>query len=268
MKQCFQMAGVLHAQQDADGQDFAPRIDNPDGQSPFLLVCEHASPRIPGEFQNLGLEAHDLQSHIAWDPGAFETAKLLSEKLDAALVYSTVSRLIYDCNRPPDAESAMPNRSEATIVPGNVALSDADRRRRVERFYRPFETLLSKTLNDRPEIAALATIHSFTPIYRGEHRPVEIGLLHDTDRRLTDALLQLETDFKVERNAPYGPSDGVMHTLQKHAQPREILNVMIEIRNDLIATPEQCEKMSDTLAGWLTDAFAICTAKANKGAGQ
>ncbi|MEM7733352.1 MAG: N-formylglutamate amidohydrolase [Pseudomonadota bacterium] len=241
----------------ADG-DFAPRVENPNGPHAALLVCEHASARMPASFDGLGLRKEDLDSHIAWDPGALETARHLSTILDATIVHSTVSRLIYDCNRPPDADSAMPARSEETAVPGNTGLTVEEKAERTRQFYRPFEALLSDTLSSRSDQSVLVTIHSFTPIFRGQKRSVEIGILHDDDSRLADALLQVAGGFRIERNAPYGPEDGVTHTLRQHAMPRGILNVMFEIRNDLIASSEQCESMAQTLAGWLTKAIAIC----------
>lgn len=258
MKNVLQMAGILHAQNQADDTDVAPRTLRAVGRSPVLLVCEHASARIPSEFHNLGLDSSDLTSHIAWDLGAFETARHLSATLDAALIYSTVSRLIYDCNRPPTAKSAVPERSEATPIPGNAGLSATDREARAERFYKPFERLLCQTLDQRPQPTALVTVHSFTPVYLNKRRTVEIGVLHDADSRLADALLDVASPYKVERNAPYGPEDGVMHTLREHALPRGILNVMIEVRNDLLSTPAQCAEMADTLAGWLTQALERC----------
>lgn len=247
--------------------DFMPRVNNPAGRHPVLLVCEHASARIPPEFNDLGLAPADLESHIAWDPGALQTAVRLSAILDAPLVHSTVSRLVYDCNRPPHAKSAMPDYSEETRVPGNTGLTETQRELRVERFYRPFEALLSGTLSDRPDPSVLVTVHSFTPVYRGRKRSVEIGILHDRDSRLADALLQVASGFDIRRNAPYGPADGVTHTLRLHALPRDMLNVMLEIRNDLIATPEHCAKMADTLAGWLEGALALCAVAKTEEAG-
>ena len=259
MKKSFQMAGVLHRQKDIEEVDFAPRVLRSSGRSPFVLVCEHAAARIPKEFQNLGLTTRDLDSHIAWDPGALETATCLSALLDAPLIHSTVSRLVYDCNRPPEAESAIPAQSETTLIPGNMNLSQAARHSRVERFYTPFKALLSTTLDNRQDPTILVTIHSFTPVYRGDRRSVEIGILHDNDSRFADALLQVAHGFKIARNAPYGPDDGVTHTLRQHALPRGILNVMIELRNDLIKTHEQCEEMAAHLASWLSQARPLCT---------
>jgi predicted N-formylglutamate amidohydrolase len=108
----------------------------------------------------------------------------------------------------------------------------------------------------------IVTIHSFTPVYHGQHRAVEIGVLHDSDARLADAMLDIagrHTPLNVLRNAPYGPQDGVTHTLKEHAIRSGHLNVMIEIRSDLIETQRQQTDMAAMLAGWI--AAAVTTAQ-------
>ena len=236
--------------------DSVVRTANPGGSHPVVLVCEHASFRIPPEFHDLGLKADALTSHIAWDPGAMETALALSGMLDASLVYSTVSRLVYDCNRPPEAPAAMPAVSEIYAIPGNSALTQAERQARAETYYRPFEHCLEEVLEERNGDAVVVTLHSFTPVYTGVRRDVEIGVLHDADSRFADAMLDAAEGYNVRRNEPYGPADGVTHTLKRHALPRGLLNVMIEIRNDLIATPEQCLAMATHLSKWLEASLA------------
>jgi len=233
-------------------------LENPQGQSCVVVVCEHASCYIPDAYNNLGLSADALQSHAAWDPGALGVARGMSARMDAALVASGVSRLIYDCNRPPTANDAMPAQSEAIKVPGNIGLTADQRHDRTNRYYVPFHDHLSKTIAATPD-AVIATIHSFTPVFHGQARAVEIGILHDTDTRLADIMLKLapaHTTAKVQRNAPYGPEHGVTHTLKEHAIKAGHLNVMIEIRNDLIQTPEQQNAMADTIAGWLSESLA------------
>ena len=212
----------------------------PEGTAPLLLICEHASNRIPTSLGDLGLDAEARQSHIAFDPGAEPVARLMSEALDAPLVLQRFSRLVYDCNRPPDAQSAMPVRSEIYEIPGNQGLTATDREARTEALYIPFHQAIADHL-DRAAAAgrlpAIVTIHSFTPIFQGQRRQVELGLLHDRDTQLADAMLNLADEQgvpAVHRNEPYGPKDGVTHTLLRHALPRGLLNVMIEIRNDLI----------------------------------
>jgi len=94
-----------------DATDTYVLTENPDGQSPVVLVCEHASHYIPAQFDGLGLSDDARHSHAAWDPGAMGVALLMAKQMDAALVASGVSRLVYDCNRPPTAIDAMPARS-------------------------------------------------------------------------------------------------------------------------------------------------------------
>lgn len=85
----------------------AVEVINPSGQGRFVLVCEHASNAIPEEYADLGLDGAALESHIAWDPGALEVAISMSGSFDAPLVAQNISRLVYDCNRPPMADDAI-----------------------------------------------------------------------------------------------------------------------------------------------------------------
>ncbi len=245
-------------------------VINPDGAGAILLVCEHATNDIPAEFANLGIGAATKASHAAWDPGALAVARHLSEMFDAPLVAQTVSRLVYDCNRPPEAGDAIPARSEIHEIPGNTGLSAAARADRVERFYRPFERTLAQAVARHRGTHAnpiLLTIHSFTPIYAGQRRSVEIGILHDSDQRLADAILAAAGgSLDMRRNEPYGPADGVMHTLVTHAIPTGMFNAMIEIRNDLIATPGDVVEIASRLAAWVSRAHASLSTDASKGA--
>ncbi len=254
------MRGTLNHMKAATS-DTTVKVLNPDGRSSVVLVCEHASHVMPDSFGGLGLDAAARQSHIAWDPGAFDVAQGLAKRFDAKLVISNVSRLIYDCNRPPDADDAMPARSEATDVPGNHNLSAAQRQERSSTYYEPFRASLAAAIAATPN-PIIVTVHSFTPVYKGHQRSVEIGLLHDVDSRLADAMMQVSgehTSAKVALNQPYGQEDGVTHTLKEHAIPTGHLNVMLEIRNDLIESAAQQEAMASSLAGWLSDALARLT---------
>ncbi len=233
------------------------------GTSPVVLVCEHASAFIPDEFGDLGLSEVARGGHIAWDLGAFEVARRLSELLDAALVSSTVSRLVYDCNRAPESASAIPETSETYSIPGNQGLSKEQRRQRVEVYYQPFERAVISALVAKSQQPVLVTIHSFAPVYFDQTRSVELGILHDSDTRLADAMLTRAVDhtrLKTLRNQPYGLADGVTHTLKLHGVANGYMNVMIEIRNDLIADLQQCQTMANTLHNLLVSALSDCRA--------
>ena len=226
----------------------------------MLLVCEHASNHVPPELGSLGLDAATLNSHIAWDPGAIEVAEALSELLDATLVASQVSRLVYDCNRPPHAPDAMPERSEIYPVPGNAGLGGEERQARVDLVYRPFRSTLREVLAARMRRQpVLVTIHSFTPVYNGLKRDVELGILCDSDERLADAMLlrtPAMTTMVTRKNEPYGPEHGVTHTLIEHGLQNGLANVMIEIRNDLISTSESQKAVAQMLANLISESTA------------
>ena len=236
----------------------AVEVFNPEGKSPVVILCEHASHAIPERYNGLGLAENDRKSHAAWDPGALPVAKILATALDAPLVASTVSRLVYDCNRPPEAPSAMPETSELIKVPGNHGLTQADRDERTQSVYVPFCEAVTQTIASRATSAVIVTIHSFTPIYFGNRRSTEIGILHDSDTRLADAMIAEagSITMKVERNEPYGPNDGVTHSLRLHGISNGIANVMIEVRNDLIDTPDAQRDAAHQLLALLRPALA------------
>jgi len=245
----------------ADGQPVSEI--NVRGRSEVLLVCEHASRRLPARLGSLGLAADVLEQHVAWDPGALAVAMGMSRELDAALIYQNFSRLAYDCNRPPEAADAMPARSEIYDIPGNAGLSAADRKARTEAIYLPFRTALAGRIAERKAQAretVLVTVHSFTPVYHGVRRDVEIGILHDRDSRLADQMLaraEANGRYRVRRNEPYGPADGVTHTLKEHGLANGLLNVMIEVRNDLIRDEASQEVMAGFLAGLIRESLSI-----------
>lgn len=230
-------------------------VENSDARGKIVLVCEHAANLIPKRLGTLGLEREALQRHIAWDPGALGLARRLAASLDAPLCHQRFSRLVYDCNRPPEAESAMPKQSEIYTIPGNVDLAPDERNARIEEIYRPFREGLSSLLERRAAggcATVLVTIHSFTPVYFGRSRDVEIGILHDRDSRMADAMIaqagRLQTNYVIRLNEPYGPSDGVTHTLVEHGLANGLPNVMIEVRNDLLADDDGVA----TIAAFLT----------------
>ena len=203
----------------------------------------------------LGLGDEALTGHIAWDPGALPVAKAMAAKMDAPLVAGGISRLVYDCNRPPDAPSAMPTQSETTVIPGNQNLSDAERAERADGIYHPFHRAVEAQIDAaRETLALIVTVHSFTPVFHGQKREVEIGLLHGQDDRFAHAMLHAtpgDLGLVTRLNEPYSAADGVAHMLDMHGPPNGLPNVMLEIRNDLIRTGDQQRAMAARLVPWI-----------------
>lgn len=244
----------------------AVRVSNRQGRGPFVLVCEHASNRLPKALSNLVDDPSLLEMHVAWDPGAEAVSQLLSDQLDAPLITSGYSRLVYDVNRPVDSPQAIVVQSEGHDIAGNRELSAAAADERANALYHPFHGEISAMLDRRAEEGldtALVTVHSFTPVFLGVRRETELGILHDDDARLADALMAVAPSFsslKVGRNKPYAPKDGVTHTLRRHAIPRGLLNVMIEIRNDLLRSEEQRQAIAESLSAMLRAALSSLVA--------
>lgn len=230
-------------------------VTHPDGAAHIAIVCEHASSQIPSEFDQLGVSDSVAKSHVAWDPGALPVAQRIAKNMDAVLVCGTKSRLLYDCNRPPEAPSAIPARSEIFDIPGNTNLSQTERAARITRFYEPFrEALCSEISRYRQTLRLLLTIHSFTPVFYGVTREVEVGILHGKDACFAQAMMNAKPDNShlcICLNEPYAAADGVAHTLDHHGAANGVPSVMVEVRNDLIATASDQEAMADFLTQWV-----------------
>ena len=237
-------------------------IHNPDGQSDFVVICEHAGRRIPEALGNLGLQDADLTRHIAWDIGARDIAIALADRLDAPLFMQRYSRLVCDCNRQPDVDSFIPRISEATIIPGNSALSESDRAARISGIFQPFHDTVSKALDQRSangQVTFMVTIHSFTPVFNGVSRPWEIGVLYNRDKTLSPAMLgilQADTEHCVGDNQPYSVGDDTDYTIPVFGEARGIPCVEIEIRNDLTEGVGQVNYWADLLTAALRKARA------------
>jgi predicted N-formylglutamate amidohydrolase len=233
-----------------------------------VVICEHASDALtdlPALGGDLGLAPATRGSHAAWDIGALGLARGLAALLaqdtgGAVLVHAPLSRLVYDLNRAPDHPSAMPARSEVHDIPGNTALTAAQRLARVRAVYLPFHTRLQAEIaailahGRRP---ALIAVHSFTPVFLGQPRAVEFGVIHDDDTSLSLAVIEAAQDCGLETrlNEPYSAAGDVTHTIRLHAVPCRLPNTMLEIRNDLIRTAPAQDAMAARLAPVLAAAL-------------
>ncbi len=237
----------------------AALVENPRGKAPVVLICEHASRQLPGFIDSLGVDENIMSSHIAWDPGAAVLSRLMSEVLDAPLILQRYSRLVYDCNRSFEAADAIVEKNDGVVIPENTGLSGAQRQRRYDVVYQPFHEAVQGVIAGCCH-PAVVTIHSFTPVYQGLHRDFELGVLHDSDARLADALLAqapLNTDFRMARNEPYSARDGATHTLLRHGVKQNLLNVMFEVRNDLICDSVSQKRWAHRLSNLITTALDV-----------
>jgi len=220
----------------------AVSVERPRARSPFFLTCDHASNRFPEAVGDLGVSAADRARHIAWDIGALAVARGLSTVLDATLVASGYSRLVMDMNRPPWREDSIPLRSETTAVPGNAGLSDAERAARREALFEPYHASIARLLDERSargQPSLLVAVHSFTPVYLGAARPWEVALLSNRDRRVAEFLMRAlhdEHGLEVGDNIPYRLTDEGDYGVPVHGEQRGLPHVLIELRQDEVAS--------------------------------
>jgi predicted N-formylglutamate amidohydrolase len=249
------------------GEESAPvTVYRPSGASPLLLVADHAGKAIPRALGRLGVAEAELTRHIAYDIGIAGVGRHLANALDATLIQQNYSRLVIDCNRPPGAPTSIPEISELTSIPGNVALSDSDKAARAAAIFWPYHRRIDAELDrrlaaERP--TALIALHSFTPVFKGAARPWHVALLYNRDptlARLLLALLAAEPGLIVGDNAPYFVNDTTDYTIPVHGERRAIPHALIEIRQDLIAADAGQRDWAHRLARLLPQAYAEAVA--------
>ena len=236
------------------------------GSSPFLLVADHAGNIMPRALGRLGLDASECERHIAWDIGIAGLGRILADALDATLIQQNYSRLVIDCNRPPDVAASIPEMSELTPVPGNVGLSEASRAARVREIFAPYHERIGAELERRRQAGratVLIALHSFTPVFKGVARPWHAGVMYNRDRRFARrllALLQKEPNLIIGDQEPYVVSDTTDYTIPVHGERRGLPHVLIEIRQDLIADATGQRGWAHILARLLPPAYSAFSA--------
>ncbi|MDX7953778.1 N-formylglutamate amidohydrolase [Lichenihabitans sp. Uapishka_5] len=210
----------------------------------LLLLCDHASNRLPARYGDLGLDRAQFERHIAYDIGAETVTRTMAAILKAPALMTTFSRLLIDPNRGCRDPTLVMRISDGAIVPGNAAIGTAEVEERTARFWQPYRDRIDATLDamlatGRPP--AVVSIHSFTPSMKGVRRPWHVGLLWDDDPRLALPLAKGLADQPslqpaAERIGDNEPYDGALpgDTIDIHATRRGLANVLIEVRQDLI----------------------------------
>jgi predicted N-formylglutamate amidohydrolase len=216
-------------------------VVRPDASSPYVLLCDHASARLPRALGTLGLSAAERERHIAWDIGVAGVARGMSERLDAFLILSNYSRLAIDMNRPPGAPQSIVTVSERTKIPGNVGLSMEAAMQRRRTLFDPYHGRIREEFDRRARAgrkAVLISVHSFTPSFLDSSRIWHMGVLYQRDARFAHLVLQrmrMAEELVVGDNEPYAVDDATDYSIVNHGEKRGVAHVELEIRQDLIA---------------------------------
>ncbi|NNG03530.1 MAG: N-formylglutamate amidohydrolase [Inquilinus sp.] len=227
---------------------------NAGGRARALLLADHASNAIPAAMNHLGLGEVPLQRHIAYDIGSRWLTERLAERLDAPALLHGYSRLLIDPNRKLDDPTSVCVISDGVVVPGNRDLTPEDEALRAASFYHPYHDAVAaeiERMTDADQVPAIISMHSFTSRLRGAIRPWHIGILWGNDGRMAVPLidaLRRDPALSVGDNQPYSGRDMHGNTIETHAMPRGLPNVLIEVRQDLIETRKEAIAWADRMA--------------------
>jgi predicted N-formylglutamate amidohydrolase len=216
--------------------------------TPGGIVCtaDHASNHVPADI-DLGIPAHLLGEHIAVDIGTEAIAERLARDHAIPAHIAAVSRLVCDLNREETAPGLVPEASDGHPIPGNIG---ADREARLARFHRPYHTALAAWL-EAAQPALILSLHSFTPRLATSDaaRPWQIGVLYNQDDRAARIAIPLlaAEGLNVGDNLPYSGRD-LNYTMNRHAEAEGRAYLGVELRQDLVQTPEDHARWAALLA--------------------
>ncbi|MEM1363566.1 MAG: N-formylglutamate amidohydrolase [Pseudomonadota bacterium] len=243
----------------------------------WVVSCDHASNHVPPEVSggSLGLSDDEMNRHIAYDLGAAGVTRALAHHLNGPAILSRFSRLVIDPNRGEDDPTLIMQLYDGTIVPHNRSLSPEARASRIKNYYQPYHRAVADLLAAR-EDPILVAIHSFTPKFIGRRmRPWQVGVLFNHDTRLAAPFITLMRNDRVfadwveaetgaplcmGENEPYAghlPGDAI----DRHALKKGRMNILIELRHDVIETPKQQAAWGERLAGLLGRALGDAPAQ-------
>lgn len=238
--------------------DAVERIPALTDAPPILLSAEHASDRLPEGWSWPPADARLVGTHWASDLGIAELTRELAAALGAPAVLGRFSRLLIDPNRPLDSETLFRSEADGAPVALNAAISIDERARRIDGYYRPYHAALDAMVEAHPGVDMLS-LHSFTPCYEGERRPMEVGVLFDVHEAWAAAWYDALAPhgWVMARNAPWSGRNGLMYAVQHHALRHRRNAVELEIRQDLTTDPV----IRQRLVRALVDATRVVTGK-------
>ncbi len=226
-----------------------------------VVTCEHGGRDVPADYEALfaGREAL-LAGHRGWDPGARELAAALARRLGCPRFVATTTRLLVDLNRSPESPEVF---SEVTReLPAGV------REALLAEHHRPYRAAVEAAVAERAAAGRCLhlSVHTFTPVWEGRRREVEVGLLFDPARaaeaalcrRLRDDLAARRCDLRVRFNEPYlGVDDGLTTHLRGRFPDDRYLGVELEVNQRF---PLGEAAAWETLVADLADACAAVAA--------
>ncbi|KAI9003918.1 hypothetical protein DFJ74DRAFT_694141 [Hyaloraphidium curvatum] len=238
--------------------------------SRIFVTCEHASMRLPEPYR---WTAGDLSSgvigtHWSVDIGAERLSRDLSERLGCRGIAARFCRLFCDANRAIGEDTMFRTSVEEGKIPIgiNQNLTEEETRRRLALYYEPYHNEICLYVDSTAEpIDFVFSIHSFTPVYEGQVRKVEVGVLYrdPIDEPLAMKMndLLLRKGFVSRINEPWSGMTALADSSTVHARAKRVSNgspnlarsLLLEVRQDLVIKDDFRAKLVETLAEVLLD---------------
>ncbi|MEJ1238637.1 N-formylglutamate amidohydrolase [Chryseolinea sp. T2] len=222
-----------------------------------VITCEHAGNNVPERFIHFFSSATEqLESHLGWDPGAREIGAFLSQQLKAPFYKCESTRLLVEPNRSLNSESLFSKYVQQ--------LTNEEREEVLNQYYFPHRSAVEDWVRLSPKPILHISVHSFTPVFNGVVRDVDIGLLFDPDRAQEnrfcvawlDGLQDTVQDLRCRFNEPYkGTDDGFTTYLRTKFPDDEYLGIEIEINQKFVGTYDM-DRVTSALLNTLRNALA------------
>jgi len=205
----------------------------------IIISCEHAGNVVPEKYQSRFTGAQEvLNSHRGWDPGALDVATYLADQFKTPLYSMSITRLLIEMNRSLDS---------ATLFSEFIDnLSAEDKSALISEYYLPYHMALDTAIQQSRKPVLHLSMHSFTPVWNGVTRPVDVGLLFDPARvpemefceHVKKTLDHRLPDITTLFNEPYrGTDDGIATILRKKFPGSDYLGIEIELNQKFVDTP-------------------------------
>lgn len=226
----------------------------------ILVTCEHGGNHVPRAYRDLFEGCRKLlEGHRGYDVGALQLARALGRRLDAPVVASTTTRLLVELNR------SLHHRNLFSDL--TAPLDAATKEEILARHYHPYRSRIESTLQevvDRGRRVLHLSAHSFTPVWKGQRRSTDVGLLYDPSRSLErdlcrrwkEALVRRRPDLRVRFNYPYrGVADGLTTFFRRRFPPHNYLGVELEVSQHwVLPSPSDWKRVRSALIAALVEA--------------
>lgn len=224
------------------------------GEGPLVITCEHASNRIPRPLSTTTDDRAWLATHWGWDIGARTVSRELVRRSRSHAVLARFSRLLCDPNRPPTHRDFIRKDTEGWQLTFNRTLDEEQVAWRQAQYFDAYHTAVDSAIRTRMARpgggdVVLLSVHSFTPIWNGRMREMDMGVLFDKFEPIAQRLGEELTKegFRTALNEPYSALDGLNYAVSRHGTAHGLVYLELEVSQSLIATPARARKVAARL---------------------